>query len=194
MCRVGWSTASMVRSTVRPCRSGPRQAAEAGTADDVDPSLPGGSRPHSFLDRAGADCPPCSRRRLGGDAERLPPRRVKAAIGRGGTTPRRRKVVASRKADLRVIRRDEISAGYIKTVGLFDAAEVEPHLSALRLRLYAVAQRRHRHRRREPRQAGRRVPRQKPSAPQPAEDATPVAVAYARERRRGRAAPRRSTR
>lgn len=30
------------------------------------------------------------------------------------------------KANLRVIRRDEISAGYIKTVGLFDPAEVEP--------------------------------------------------------------------
>ena len=33
---------------------------------------------------------------------------------------------AQRKPDMRVIRRDEINAGFIETVGLFDPAEVEP--------------------------------------------------------------------
>ena len=57
---------------------------------------------------------------------------AKASFGPSAADPARRTTVALNdvnrqpKADLRVIRRDEISAGYIKTVGLFDPAEVEP--------------------------------------------------------------------
>jgi spore germination cell wall hydrolase CwlJ-like protein len=56
---------------------------------------------------------------------------AKAAIDPAAITTRRATVAANdvsrnRKPEVRVIRREEISAGYIKTVGLFDPAEVEP--------------------------------------------------------------------
>jgi len=58
---------------------------------------------------------------------------AKAAVAAGGPETGAREATVTRAAAvepsgerIRVIRRDEISAGYIKTVGLFDPAEVEP--------------------------------------------------------------------
>ncbi len=57
---------------------------------------------------------------------------ARAALGPSGPAPAKQTTIALNdaeqrpKASVRVIRRDEISAGYIKTVGLFDPAEVEP--------------------------------------------------------------------
>lgn len=53
---------------------------------------------------------------------------ARAAIDPAANTARHASVDVRRdiKAEVRVIRRDEISAGYIKTVGLFDPAEIEP--------------------------------------------------------------------
>lgn len=107
---------------------------------------------------------------------------AKAAIDPSAVTAHRASVAVNDvnhapKANLRVIRREEISAGYIKTVGLFDPAEVEPTYprsafvySPWIAKTTAVA-------------AADPKPRQRPPhdpAPETAaEEANPVAVAYA---------------
>ncbi len=106
---------------------------------------------------------------------------AKAALGPTRGDAARRTTVAvgnvnrESKPNLRVIRRDKISAGYIKTVGLFDPAEVEPTYprSAFVFTPWltpttAVA-------------AVEPKPRERPAhePAQAVEDANPVAVAYA---------------